>query len=80
MAIGIVHITNSWGTNQGGHALEEKEQTEGVSELLRSEEISEHEGCQQDVGSAGGRIDVLICFFTVIALSVMCDSRVNDSS
>ena len=49
-AVGVVHVTHHRGAGKGGHTLEEEQQTEGVGELLGSEQISEDESSQQDVG------------------------------
>ena len=59
-AVGVVHVTHHRGAGKGGHALEEEQQTEGVGELLRSEEISEDQGGQQDVGGAEVKVDDVV--------------------
>ena len=39
-------------SDEGGHTLEEKEQTESVGELVRPQEVSQDQGGQEDIGSA----------------------------
>ena len=49
-----------WGTNEGGHTLEQQQKTECVGELVRPEQVSQHQGGQQDVGSAASQSMLLI--------------------
>ena len=48
--VGVVHVAHGGGAGEGGDSLEEKQETEGVGELLGSEQVGEDESSQQDVG------------------------------
>ena len=48
--VGVVHVAHDWRAGEGGDSLEEKQETEGVGELLGSEQVGEDESSQQDVG------------------------------
>ena len=53
VAAGLVEdCPNYRGTNEGGDTLEEQEKTECVGESVRPQQISQHQGGQQDIGGA----------------------------
>ena len=53
VAPGLVEdCSHSWGTNEGGDTLEQQEETECIGKLVRPQQISQDQCCQEDIGSA----------------------------
>ena len=56
----VEYCPHDWGPDEGGHTLEEKEETECVGELVRPQQVSQHQGRQQDIGSARVNISQVV--------------------
>ena len=52
VAPGLVEdCPDCWGTNEGGDTLEQQEETECIGKLVRPQQISQDQCCQEDISS-----------------------------